>query len=169
MNQEIETHFPAATGVADTPLAAVLQGTTQYSQAAVSPAAPVAPAATPPTDDDIPGYNRFLELVEGETPKQDSCVIQLYAEGCFDCRHLVDGASTDFAKCHFSKGNAHCPASNLRIQFVGARVKWDKKIHKIEAMEAGIARRNAQTALFDEARDIEEESLREYVMGRILR
>lgn len=162
MTQNLESNFPSATdaNAVASPLDAVLQGTQQ-------PAA--SEQADTSEDDAVPGYNRFLDLSEGETPKADICVINLYADACFDCKHLVENADVDYAKCHFSRGNEHCPASNLRIQFVGPRVKWDKKIAKIEAMEAGIAKRNAQTALFDAAREIEEESLREYVMSKILR
>ena len=57
----------------------------------------------------------------------------------------------------------------MRIQFVGARVKWDKKLGKIAGMEAGVSRREAVLAMSDEAREIEDETLRNYVLDLIFK
>jgi hypothetical protein len=173
----MQATFPTATAVqgsaqapaADTPLGAVMQSPELgQSQTQVADAVAAATLSSEP-EDTTPGYNKFLDLSEGDTPKQDVCIVNLYADGCFDCKHLVEGAEVDYVKCHFSRGNTHCPASNIRIQFVGARVKWDKKIAKIEAMEVGIARTNAQIALSTEAQEIEDDSLRTYVLGKVFR
>ena len=32
--------------------------------------------------------------------------------------------ATSFVKCHFSKGNKHCPASELVIVVVGQAIRW---------------------------------------------
>jgi hypothetical protein len=150
----------------DTPLGAVMQSPQLDPNAGATAEAASAAVAE---EDTRPGYQKFLGIIEGDTPKQDTVVVDLYADGCLDCKHLVEGADTDFVKCHFSRGNVHCPAANVKIQFVGARVRWDKKIEKIEAMEAGIGRTNAQIAMSIEAQEIEEESLRTYVLGKLFR
>lgn len=157
----MDQQFPSANAAPDTPLGAVMQSP-ELGQA-------MPPIAQQEVEDPTPGYNKFLDLQEGDTPKQDVCIVNVYADGCFDCKHLVEGASVDYVKCHFSRGNTHCPAANIRIHFVGARVKWDKKLAKIEAMEAGIARTNAQIALSTEAQEIEEDNLRTYVLGKVFR
>lgn len=163
MNQ-VDSQFPGASTPAmpapDTPLGAVLAMTQTGEQPE-----PVDEAI----EDDTPGYHRFLDLSEGPTRRQDVAVISMYATGCFDCKHLVDGGEIDYTKCHYSRGNTHCPAQNVRIQFVGARVKWDKKLHKLQAMEPGVTRRNAVLALSDEAREIEDEALRNYVLDLVFK
>lgn len=164
-----ESQFPSAAQpvpAPDTPLGAVL-AMTQQPEGTV-PGVAAADIATSP-EDDTPGYHKFLDLSEGATRKQDVAVVSLYADGCFDCKHLVEGGEVDYTKCHFTRGNVHCPAQNVRIQFVGARVRWDKKLQKLSEMEAGVTRRNAVLALSDEAREIEDESLRNYVLDLVFK
>lgn len=46
----------------------------------------------------------------------------LFSEDCLRCSHLVDTNKKGmmaFATCHYSKGNTHCPAKEVRVVIVG--------------------------------------------------
>jgi hypothetical protein len=55
----------------------------------------------------------------------------------------------------------------VKFVFVGARVKWTNKIAKIEAMEKGPDRINQKMNLIDQAREIDDDDLRQYVMSKL--
>lgn len=55
------------------------------------------------------------------------CVV-LYAEKCFRCSHLVDGAPKTFNRCHFSAGNVDCPAVAVRIITSGKIRQYVKRM-----------------------------------------
>jgi hypothetical protein len=50
--------------------------------------------------------------------------LALYSNNCKRCRHLDPSEPTAFAKCHFSKGNKYCPASELQIVIVGQAYRY---------------------------------------------
>jgi hypothetical protein len=151
-------------------LAAVLEGTAVHQFHAETPTADAAVQQQPqqPQQADEADVQRFVFGEDSATHKGGTCVVvNLFGSGCLDCIHLVEDADTDFRKCHFSKGNTNCPAAIMRIQFVGARVKWEAKAKKVLAMEKGTDRQNAIMAFMDEAREIEEQGLRQYVLGLV--
>lgn len=47
--------------------------------------------------------------------KDDFGTVEIFQEKCLNCSHLVAFADKAYSKCHFSKGNAQCPAQSLRI------------------------------------------------------
>lgn len=147
---------------ADTPLGAL-----QTSLAAVGEVnnAPVdAPRARLDVDD-----NPMLVVETGSPLHKNGTVfeVQLYGDGCLDCKHLVEGADVDYKKCHFIQGNEHCPAAYFKIVYIGDRVIWDKKVKRAKDLPQGADRTNRLLALLDEARDIESDDLRQHIMGLI--
>lgn len=71
------------------------------------------------------GDNENLESVDEEQPASqqesldeqeiDSGVLEIFHEKCLRCAHLVPHETKKFNSCHFSKGNARCPASSVQI------------------------------------------------------
>ena len=165
----MNNQFPSTAPSTDTPLGAVLAGTQQVAAAESAPvaevAAPVAAVAEAPARD----LSQFIfgEDAQGY-PGGTRAVVNLFGSGCLDCKHLVEDADTDFRKCHFLKGNAHCPAAVMRIQYVGARVKWEVRAKKILAMENGVDKQNAKINYLSMVNEeIEEDTLRSYAMSLI--
>lgn len=78
----------------------------------------------------------FFDLVPSTTsPSESTLVLKMYGPGCLECAEIVEDAPSSGSKlpaCHFSKGNAHCPASSARIEFVGERVVTLRKIRKAQ-------------------------------------
>lgn len=56
--------------------------------------------------------------------------LAVYSNKCLKCSHLVDGAKKAFVQCHFTKGNAECPAAEVRIVAVGQAVRYAKAVLK---------------------------------------
>lgn len=94
--------------------------------------------------------------------------ISLFGEGCLDCKSLVKGAEQDFKKCHFLQGNTHCPAQYFAIDFIGVQVLWESKVTKALAKEDKQERTNAILALVDKIRGLEDDELREKLLGMLL-
>ena len=110
----------------------------------------------------------MLEVIDSALHKNGQCFnVQLYADGCLDCKSLVQDAQTDFKKCHFTAGNLHCPAQYFKISFIGEKVKWEKRISKIKAMPIGAERTDCMLGLIEKARDIESDDLRTQILGLI--
>ncbi len=110
----------------------------------------------------------MLEVIDSPLHKNGQCFnVQLYADGCLDCKSLVQDAQTDFKKCHFTAGNLHCPAQYFKISFIGEKVKWEKRISKIKAMPVGAERTDCMLGLIEKARDIESDDLRTQILGLI--
>jgi len=56
--------------------------------------------------------------------------LALYSTKCLQCSHLVENGKKAYAKCHFTKGNKHCPASEVRLVVVGKAVAYATKVLK---------------------------------------
>ncbi len=50
--------------------------------------------------------------------------LALYSTKCKRCSHLDSEAPQTFNKCHYSKGNAECPAKEVRIAVVGEAKRY---------------------------------------------
>lgn len=45
--------------------------------------------------------------------------LEVYSDRCLRCSHLVDSAAKTFNRCHYSRGNTHCPAKEVGIVVFG--------------------------------------------------
>lgn len=67
--------------------------------------------------------NKILVESVDETPQEsteisdeEKDVLLLYKPKCVNCTHLIPEAATKvYNSCHYSKGNADCPAANTKI------------------------------------------------------
>lgn len=57
-------------------------------------------------------------------------LLALYSTNCLKCSHLVETATFAFIKCHYSKGNKQCPASEISIVIVGKAEALAKRVLK---------------------------------------
>ncbi len=80
----------------------------------------------------LPPTLDYIENVK-DTVNGSAFEIQLYADGCLDCKHLVPSAEESFDDCHFSQGNRYCPAGWHRIVFVGHRMRMVERVRKAQA------------------------------------
>lgn len=58
--------------------------------------------------------------------------VQLYGEGCTECKHLVPSAAEGQTNCHFSNGNPYCPAAYSRLTFVGERMQFVSRLRRAQ-------------------------------------
>lgn len=79
----------------------------------------------------LPATLKFLSDCKG-TIAGNAFEVQLYAEACTECKHLIPSAEVKY-DCHFTKGNPYCPAGSIKMVFVGERMRVIHKIRK--AME----------------------------------
>ena len=169
----MNNQFPSSAPSEDTPLGAILAGAQAADQSAQAPAETAkdlsSPQPTQATDVASSDVSQFVFGEDSKDHKGGTCVVvNLFGSGCLDCAHLVEDADTDFRKCHYSKGNTHCPALVLRIQFVGARVKWEIRAKKILAMENGLDKQNAKINYLSQVNEeIDTDTLRYYAMSLI--
>ncbi len=55
----------------------------------------------------------------------------LYSSDCIKCKHLSPETGTkSFVKCHYTKGNKQCPASEVTFVVVGKALKYAKLVLK---------------------------------------
>lgn len=47
--------------------------------------------------------------------EDDDALLEIYHSKCLRCSSLVSFATEKFKKCHFTKGNEHCPAQSVKI------------------------------------------------------
>lgn len=47
---------------------------------------------------------------------EDNATIEIFKPECLGCGHLVPFVDHKYKKCHFSRGNTHCPAQSVQIQ-----------------------------------------------------
>ena len=59
--------------------------------------------------------------------------LALYSQNCKKCSHLDPDEKTKFDKCHFSKGNADCPAKEVQFAVVGEAKRFARAIKKAKA------------------------------------
>ena len=170
----MNNQFPSSAPSEDTPLGAILAGSQvdqgeQTGDTSSQPVSESADAAPQPSEVSIGDVSQFVFGEDSKEHTGGTCVVvNLFGSGCLDCSHLVEDADTDFRKCHYTKGNTHCPARVLRIQFVGARVKWEVRAKKILAMENGLDKQNAKINYLSQVNDeIEQDTLRYYAMSLI--
>lgn len=45
--------------------------------------------------------------------------LSLYSKNCKRCKHLDPEETKAYTKCHFTNGNAQCPASEVQLAVVG--------------------------------------------------
>lgn len=57
----------------------------------------------------------------------------IYHMRCLRCKHLVEGATKNFKKCHYDQGNEDCPAREVRIAPVGKVTALVKRLFDAEA------------------------------------
>lgn len=65
----------------------------------------------------------------------------VYSPKCLVCDHLVDGGPKHYNKCHYSNGNADCPALENRIISDGKTRQYRRRLD--EAREAKDAKKVA--------------------------
>ena len=157
-------NFAAEAAAAETPLEAVLQATAPHQQQSAAA-----------DDQENLGANnvdgshiaQFFYAEESSVHKGGVAgILSLFGSGCLDCKHLVEGGEMDYRVCHFNKGNKHCPASSIKIQFVGEKVKWESKVNKVKDLpEGSMERRVAMRNLYDKACEIADESLQSHVLS----
>lgn len=154
--QHAEAHVAAVAATSESsPLSALTSSLPEVS--------PVAPGSNFQEVDENP-----MLLVETGSAlhKDGTCFhVQLFGSGCLDCTHLVADAEVTYKKCHFSQGNMHCPAAYFKIEYIGDRVIWEKKVSRIEAMPSGVDRTNRKLELIDAAREIDDADLRHRVLS----
>ena len=68
--------------------------------------------------------------------------LALYSGNCKNCKHLDPAETKAYTLCHFSKGNEHCPASEIQIVVVGAAYRMAKQV--IAARDARNAKEEAR-------------------------
>lgn len=100
--------------------------------------------------------------------------LSLYATGCLDCAAMVaEDPSHELIdrrdqNCHYLNGNTHCPAQYFKIEFIGRRVIWDRKVARVKELPEGSSERtNAAIALMTKAAKIEDDDLRNKVMYQL--
>ena len=54
--------------------------------------------------------------------------LALYSENCMTCKHLTETGVREFNNCHHSKGNAQCPASEVRLVVVGEALDYARRV-----------------------------------------
>ena len=50
--------------------------------------------------------------------------LALYSKDCLTCASFVEGATQRHMRCHHSRGNTECPASEVKITFAGRTKRW---------------------------------------------
>lgn len=93
---------------------------TQQVQPTVAQVASPAPDETDtfnPTGD-TDDSDEALNLLESDDDddSDDNGIVEIYSADCLTCKALVPFAEKARKKCHFSRGNEHCPAQSLQIQ-----------------------------------------------------
>lgn len=56
--------------------------------------------------------------------------IKLYNANCLSCTSLNPSGDKTFSKCHYTKGNPFCPASDIKLAFVGEQKIWAMKLNQ---------------------------------------
>ena len=59
--------------------------------------------------------------------------LALYSSNCKICKALDASERKVFRKCHFSAGNKHCPASEVRIVIVGQAYRMAEQVLRARA------------------------------------
>lgn len=59
--------------------------------------------------------------------------IKLYNANCLSCTSLNPSGDKTFSKCHYTKGNPFCPASDIKLAFVGEQKIWAMKLNQAKA------------------------------------
>jgi len=54
--------------------------------------------------------------------------LQLYSTSCKTCAHLDPQETKKYTNCHYTKGNKHCPASEIQIVVVGKAHRYAKLV-----------------------------------------
>lgn len=85
----------------------------------LSPIAVVESASSDSKPVDLPPCLDYED--SNQNPSGVKLVIEAYAPGCLECTHLVPTAQNEYTDCHFSAGNAFCPAQSVKIIFTGRR------------------------------------------------
>src|ERR1700730_15176439 len=52
----------------------------------------------------------------------------IYRPECLKCSHLVELGNKTYDKCHYTKGNTHCPASEVKIVVIGQALLYAGKV-----------------------------------------
>ena len=67
--------------------------------------------------------------------------LSLYSTNCKKCGYLDEAEPQKFERCHFTKGNTNCPASEIRIVITGKASRLAAKCHKAKQAHdsAGVA------------------------------
>lgn len=95
---------------------------TQQVQPVVAQVATPDPADTdtfnPNGEGDDNESDEALNLLESDDDDDgdDNGIVEIYSADCLTCKALVPFAEKARKKCHFSRGNEHCPAQSLQIQ-----------------------------------------------------
>ena len=77
--------------------------------------------------------------------------LALYSSNCLKCSYLIEGASKKF-KCHYSKGNEQCPASELRITITGKSEQFIKRLRKARSTRNATAEAEIWAEISKESR-----------------
>lgn len=56
--------------------------------------------------------------------------MQVFVPECLTCGYLVTGATKErpIPQCHYSKGNTHCPAAEVKIVVAGKAFLYAEKV-----------------------------------------
>jgi len=83
--------------------------------------------------------------------KADPDALALYSSNCLKCSYLVEGATKKFSKCHFSRGNELCPASEIRIVITGKTSLYLQRLKKARAKKDAKAEAEVWAAISKES------------------
>lgn len=59
--------------------------------------------------------------------------LALYSKNCKRCSYLDPDEPQKFEKCHFSKGNAECPAVDVQFAVVGEAKRFARAVKKAKS------------------------------------
>ncbi len=61
-------------------------------------------------------------------PTEPKEMFALYSLDCMTCKHLSETGTVAYVKCHYSKGNEQCPASEVRFVVVGEALDYARRV-----------------------------------------
>lgn len=73
--------------------------------------------------------------------------LALYSSNCKICKALDASERKTFRKCHYTAGNRHCPASEVRIVIVGQAYRMAEQVLRARAVRDAEAESKILTAV----------------------
>jgi len=77
--------------------------------------------------------------------------LALYSTNCKRCHYLDPQEPKKFTRCHFSKGNTDCPATEIRIVIAGKATRMAHKVVEARKNRDSVAEAAIFAALVSES------------------